>query len=72
MVWEKSRECEFFLSTNESTDCLGNSVRKLGDSKGPAEHTLNVSENGDLFSWVHEGEWDICTFRCVPLALFQI
>lgn len=77
MVWEKSRECEFFLSTNESTACLGNSVRKLGGSKGPAdiwtyEHTLNVSENGNLFSWVHEGEWDICTFRCVPLALLQI
>lgn len=77
MVWEKSRKCEFFLSENESTDCLRNSVRKLGGSKGPDgiwtyEHTLNVSENGNLFSWVHEGEWDVCPLGCIPLALLQI
>lgn len=77
MIWQKSQRCEFVLSENESTDCLRNSIRKLKGSKDPAdiwtyEHALNVSGNGILFLWVHEGEWDVYTFRYTPLDFFQI
>lgn len=47
IVSEKSRKFEVFLSENERANCLGNSIRTLEDSEGPADiwtykHMLSV------------------------------